>query len=132
MMWGTTTREPNNQSGKDAAFDEVEADIHAPVKFDRQRKREIFHRRDGCMHGFANENRFIAFNDTTTVNTKFVLYQSPQFGKWADHSIDEYIKNYSSCANENATHTNYNPRYHLVHKDLSAGLPNFDRYISKE
>lgn len=61
LMPGTTTREPNNQKGKDANFDEVTSYIHSPVKFERQRKREIFHKRDGCMVGNANENRFVAF-----------------------------------------------------------------------
>ena len=73
-------------------------------KFEKYRKREIFHRRDGCMHGFAHESRFEPFNDTTIVNTKYLKYQSPHFKKWADHSLDEYIKNPSNCAEENATH----------------------------
>ena len=42
------------------------------------------------------------------------------------------ISLYSNCADENATHQNYNPRYSLVEKDLSVGLPDFNRFISKE
>ena len=101
---GATTREPDNQKGTDPGFDEVHANIHSPAKFEKYRKREIFHRRDGCMHGFAHEGRFVKFNDTTIVNTKYLKYQSPHFKKWADHSLDEYIKNPSNCAEENATH----------------------------
>lgn len=84
------------------------------------------------MIGNANENRFVAFNDTPLIRTKHIKYQSPYFGNWADHSLDEFIKNPSDIRDENATHQNYKPSYVLVHKDLSSGLPNFDRYISKE
>ena len=73
----SNTREDNNQRGKDANFDEVSAYVHSPVKFERQRKREIFHRRDGCMLGNANENRFVAFKDISVANTKYMKYQSP-------------------------------------------------------
>jgi hypothetical protein len=97
-----------------------------------QRKREIFHRRDGAMHANAHENRFVKINDTTIVNSKFAKYQSPAFEKWAAHSLDEYIRNPSNIRDENANHQAYYPQYTLVHKDLSAGLPDFNRYISKD
>ena len=84
------------------------------------------------MHGNANENRFGVINDTTTVNTKFVKYQSPGFENWAEHGVEEYIKNYSSCANENSNNQAYYPKFSLVEKDLSVGLPDFNRYISKD
>lgn len=126
------TREDNNQRGKDASFDQTVPNVHSPVKFEKQRRREIFHRRDGCMHGIANENRFTVINDLPQNYTKVIKYQSPAFEKWADHSIDEFIKNPSSCARENATHQNYYPRHSLVMKDLQAGPLHFEGYSSKE
>lgn len=127
-----TTREPNNQAGLDASFDQVSKYVQSPQTFQLQRKRDIYHRRDGSMHGNAHENRFVKYNDTTIVNSKFAKYQSPAFEKFAVHSLDEYIRNYSNCKDENANHQAYYPEYSLVQKDLSAGIPNFDRYISKD
>ena len=66
----------------------------------------------------ANENRFKVFNDLPANRTKHITYQSPAFEKWAAHSLDEFIKNHSSIADENATHQNYNPKYDLVRPNL--------------
>ena len=90
------------------------------------------HRRDGALHHNAHENRFIKINDTTVVNSKFVKYQSPAFDKFAVHSIDEFIRNPSNIRDENANHQVYYPKYTLVHKDLSAGIPDFNRFVSKD
>ena len=68
------TREETNQEGKDIDYDEVSAYVHSPVKFHLQRRREIFHKRDGCMVGNANENRFVSFNDTPLIRTKHIKY----------------------------------------------------------
>jgi len=109
----SNTREENNQKGKDACYDEVSAYVHSPTKFERQRKREIFHRRDGCMVGNANENRFVAFKDMSVVNTKYMKYQSPQFERRLPHNIDEYIRDPSDTANETSNHQDYHPKHHL-------------------
>jgi hypothetical protein len=84
------------------------------------------------MHHNAHEGRFDIFNQVPEMNSKHVKYQSPAFHKWADHSLDEYIRNPSDIRDENANHQIYNPSYALVHKDLSVGLPDFNRYISKD
>lgn len=84
------------------------------------------------MHGYAHENRFVKYNDTNIVNSKFAKYQSPAFEKWAVHSLDEFIRNPSNCKDENANHQAYYPEYTQVEKDLSVGLPDFRRFISKE
>ena len=88
MLIQGTTREEHNQAGKDPEYEQVIPKITSPVRFHMQRKREIFHRRDGCMHSNANENRFTSFNDTSEVCSKFKSYKSPAFEKWADHSLD--------------------------------------------
>ena len=126
------TREDNNQRGKDASFDQTVPQVHSPVKFDKQRKREVFHRRDGYLSGNAHEHRFTAFNDVPVTRSKHRTYQSPAFEKWADHSIDEFIKNPSSCARENANNQAYYPVYTLVRKNLQAGPLAFEGYSSKE
>jgi hypothetical protein len=52
----------------------VSAYVQSPQTFQLQRKRDIYHRRDGSMHGYAHENRFVKYNDTTIVNSKFAKY----------------------------------------------------------
>ena len=69
-----TTRDENNQKGEDADYGQTIPRVHSPVKFDKQRKREIFHRRDGAMHTFANENRFKVINDIPKNRTKHITY----------------------------------------------------------
>jgi hypothetical protein len=82
----------------------VTSHIHNPVPFDLQRKREIFHKRDGAMHANAHEGRFEPFNQVPEMNSKHAKYQSSAFEKLAEHSLDEYIRNPSNIRNENATH----------------------------
>jgi hypothetical protein len=96
-----TTREDHNQQGKDAQYDEVIADVHSPVKFELMRSRDIFHRRDGCMVSNANDNRFVAFNDLPTVNTKYKIYQSPGFHNWAEHGLDEFLHMHCCTEDDN-------------------------------
>jgi hypothetical protein len=82
----------------------VSSYIHGPVPFDLQRKREIFHKRDGAMHANAHEARFEPFNHVSEINSKHTKYQSASFKKWADHSLDEFIRNPSNIRDENANH----------------------------
>jgi hypothetical protein len=67
----------------------------------------------------------------TTVNSKFLSYNSPFFGNWADHSIDEFIKNYSSCAKENSNNQAYYPNFNLVERNEFLGVPDFHRYTDR-
>ena len=71
----------------------------------------------GPVHGsrgYLNENRFIKNeNDLSTRLSKYLAYNSPDFGKLADHSLDEFIKNESSAANENANNQAYYPNHRL-------------------
>ena len=80
-----------------------------------------------------NENRFILNeNEFNTTNTKYDNYNSPDFGKWAKHSLDEFIKNHSSTANENANHINYYPNHSLVSRNEMLGIPDFTRYSPRK
>lgn len=94
-------------AGKDVNFNQIIPNIPSPVPLDKQQERDAFSKY-GCfgpVYGaqYLNEQRFIKNdNDLTTVNSKYLSYNSPHFGNWADHSIDEFIKNYSSCAKENS------------------------------
>ena len=128
----TVTREADNQQGKDAVYEEVRPEIHHPVEFGKQRARDVFHKRDGAMRVNAHENRFIQINDTTLVNSKFKKYQSPGFENWAEHSLDEYICNPTNCRNENVNHIYHDTNRKLVEVDLAAGVPTFDRYITRQ
>ena len=59
----------------------------------------------GPVYGaqYLNENRFIKnYNDLTTTCSKYKSYNSPDFKKWADFSLDKFIKNEGGCAGENA------------------------------
>lgn len=50
----------------------------------------------------------------------------------ANHSLDEFIKNESSCANENANNQAYYPNYELLQRNESIGIPDFKRYASRK
>ena len=80
----------------------------------------------------ANENRFVAFNDLPTVNTKYKTSQPPGFHNWAEHGLSDFLKLSTCTAGENIHHQTYNPNFNLVEKDLSVGVPAFERYISKD
>lgn len=85
----------------------------------------------GC-HGTLNENRFIANEkDLTTALSKYKSYNSPYFGNWADHSLDEFIKNESSCAKENSNDQTYHPKHDLLHRNEFKGIPDFRRYAER-
>ena len=63
--------------------------------------------------------------------SKYKAYNSPQFKNWADHSLDEFIKNESSCATENANDQTYHPKYDLLHRNEMKGVPDFKRYAER-
>ena len=128
----TVTREEHNQQGLDVSYKCVEAKIPNPVPLKLTRPRQIFHRRDGAMLVEAHENRFLKINDLTLVNSKFRKYQSPGFQNWADHSLDEFIKNPSNSRHENVNHIFHDVNHAPVQVDLSAGLPDFKRYITRD
>lgn len=89
----------------------------------------------GPVHGTAgylHESRFIKNeNDLTTRLSKYLAYNSPDFGKKADHSLDEFIKNESSAANENANNQAYHPSHKLLHYNEEIGVPDFARYAAR-
>ena len=80
----------------------------------------------------ANGNRFIAFNDLPLVCTKYKAYNSPGFHNWAEHNLTEFHQQDICTLNDNIHNQTYEPNHYLVEKDLSVGIPNFNRYISKE
>ena len=82
--------------------------------------------------GTLNENRFIKNDkDLTTALSKYKPYNSPHFGNWADHTLDEFIKNESSCAKENSNDQTYYPKYDLLHRNEMRGIPDFKRYAKR-
>lgn len=107
--------------------------IHSPVPLEKQKYRDVFSKYGilGPVHGaqYLNENRFIKNEkDLTTFCSKYKSYNSPNFKKSANHSIDEFIKNEGSCAGENANSQIYYPSYVLAHRNEDFGVPNFNRY----
>ncbi len=105
--------------------------IVSPIRFHLQSKREIFHRRDGCMLNNANENRFVPFNDKPEICSKYKSQKAPQFEKWADHSLDQFTGQINSTM-ENSHHQSYEPKHDLVLENLQKGTPQFERHITKD
>ena len=64
-------------------------------------------------HYLAKGRQFINNpNDLTTFNSKYMSYNSPHLGKWADHSLDEFIKQ------EASTQNSYNANYTLTERNI--------------
>lgn len=61
-------------------------------------------------------------NDLTTFCSKYKPYNSPFFGNWADHDLDEFIKR------EVATQETYDVNYKHAHYNDMIGVPDFTRY----
>jgi len=66
------------------------------------------------------------------MNSKYIGYNSPNFGKWADHSLDEFIKLNYGTVGENANHTLYNPNHKLTEKNGMAGVRDFQGYSPRK
>ena len=106
-------------AGKDVNLNQITSNIHSPVPLEKQKDRDVFSKYGilGPVYGaqYLNENRFINnHKDLTTFCSKYKSYNSPNFKKWADHSLDEFIKNEGSCAGENVNNQAYNPNYILA------------------
>lgn len=114
-------------------MEQVQGYIKSPIPFEKQEARKPFTKYGVFGPQVLTEGRFVANDkDLTTVCSKYKAYNSPHFGNWADHSLDEFIKNESSCANENSNHTNYYPQYELVERNLFKGIPDFKRYSPRK
>ena len=123
-------RSPDNQAGLAPNYDQVDSRIPSPTKFENQTKRSPFSKKGVFGPQILDEKRFVANpNDLTTVRSKYTHYGiPPDFSKWANHSLDEFIGNSSSIANENANNQTYFPKFHLVEPNYLAGLPDFAKY----
>ena len=118
--------------GSDADFEGIDANIHSPAQFERQSDRKPFNKYGVFGPQVLNDNRFIANDkDLTTVCSKYLDYHSPDFGKWADHSLDEFIKNESSNATENVNNIMYDPKFELTERNMLKGVPNFNRFTKR-
>ena len=105
-------------AGSDVDYEQLDLAIQSPIQFERQADRKPFHYLGVFGQTELNGNRFINNDkDLTTVRSKYLDYNSPNFGKWADHSLDEFIKNESSCANDNVNNIMYDPKYQLVQRN---------------
>lgn len=119
--------------GSDADFEITDPAIHSPIQFEKQSERKPFNKFGVFGPQILNENRFINNDkDLTTVCSKYLDYHSPDFGKWADHSLDEFIKNESSCANDNVNNIMYDPKFELTERNMMKGIPNFHRFTKRQ
>ena len=66
------------------------------------------------------------------MNSKYMRYNSPNFGKWADHSLDEYIKIKYGTYGENANNTAYNPNHELTERRTMACVRKFEGYSPRK
>jgi hypothetical protein len=78
-------------------FEQVAPYTTSPVKFDLQKDREPFTKYGVFGQYPCNAERFTRNkNEYSVLNTKYAKYDSPSFGKWANHSLDEYQINLTS------------------------------------
>lgn len=64
--------------------------------------------------------------DLTTFLSKYKPYNSPQFGNWADHDLDEFI------LKEPATQATYTVSFAPTERNDMVGIPDFNRYKKRE
>ena len=120
-------------AGLDVDYEQIDPYTQSPITIDVQEERKAFSKYGVFGAKALNENRFIQNDkDLTTVCTKYLAYNSPSFGKWADHSLDDFIKNESSGAKENVNSIMYDPDYKLVQKNGQVGVANFKRYTARK
>lgn len=66
------------------------------------------------------------------MNSKYTGYNSPSFGKWADHSLDEFIKIKYGTVGENANHTSYNPTHKFTEPNSMRCVREFEGYSPRK
>ena len=100
------SREDDNMLGKLQAYDASILDIPSPTKFEMQLDRAPFGKKGVFGPQILNENRFLKVDrDVNEFNSKYLTTtNSPNLKKrgW-NYTLNEFIKNDSSIANENAT-----------------------------
>ena len=83
--------------GKDVDFEQVVPYVHSPINFPLQKDRDAFSKYGVFGQNPLNAERFtLNKNEYNTTNSKYSKYDSPSFGKWANHSLDEYQLNLTS------------------------------------
>ena len=97
-------------AGTDVDYAHKDTYIHSPVAFEKQSERKAFDTFGVFGPQVLHEQRFINNEkDLTTARSKYLDYNSPDFGKWANHSLDEFVRNESSGATENVNSIMYEP-----------------------
>jgi len=100
------SREDDNMLGKLEAYESSILNIPSPTKFEIQLDRDPFGKKGVFGPQLLNENRFLKVDrDVNEHNSKYMTTtNSPNLKKrgW-NYTLDEFIKNDSSIANENAT-----------------------------
>lgn len=110
--------------------------VTSPVRLDLQEERKVWSKYGllGPVYGtkgYLNDKRFIANpNDLSTVNSKYMSYK-PQSFPQGEFSLDEFIKNESSAADENANNQTYFPKVDLLYRNEMRGIPDFGRYAGR-
>lgn len=66
------------------------------------------------------------------MRSNYLAYNSPSFGKWADHTLDEFNLITYGTAGENANNTHYHPQHELTERNVDKGVPDFKRYSPRE
>ena len=124
-------REVDNQLGMDAVLEAVSPQVLSPIKFEKQLSRQIFNTRNGCMHVNAEEKRFDVINHVTTANSKYPKALAPNFKHQGLKTIG-FKQFENSSQSMNVHHIYFDPKHHLTMHDFNTGLPNFERYITRE
>ena len=118
--------------GKDVDFDQVIPYVTSPINFHVQQDRKPFTKYGVFGQHTLNENRFVSNEkEYSTMNSKYKGYNSSDFNKLADYSIDEFINIKYGTYGENARDVDYFPKHDLVEPRIP-NVRNFEGYSPRK
>ena len=105
---------------------------------EKQKARNVWSKQGalGPIYGtknYMNEKRFTTNeHEFSTKLSKYKEVQSPDFKKWADHDLNEFLIEPKGSTDENANNQSYDPHWELTEPSMEIGIPDFNRYAARK
>ena len=100
--------------------------MKSPVPFNKQAKRDPITKGTNL-----SEERFNVFNGMPSVVSKYKNSPESDFSKTVKGDMMEFLMT-SGVVGDNANNQSYEPNYDYQFRSLAVGIPNFDRFVSRE